>query len=52
MWTATTFVSSVKIILKPFKPPKPIRLPLQLFFFIKALMCAGRNLSVVIKVKK
>lgn len=42
-WTVFISSSSAKIILKPLGLPGPIKLPLQLYFFLETLMCVKRH---------
>ena len=50
-WTATTSVSSVKIILRSLGPPGPTEPPLQLPFFVR-ISAYNRRSSNVVEVKK
>ena len=51
IWTASTFVSSAKIILRLLGPPRLIGLSLQLFFSVGTLLCARRSTCVATKVR-
>ena len=50
-WTAITSVNSAKIILRLPGPPRPTELPLQLFFFMGTLVCAGHSSNIATKVR-
>ena len=50
-WTATTLVSSAKIILRPLELPQPTRLSLQLLFFMGVLVYNEYSTSAIIEIK-